>query len=338
MKGVLLLSSDVEEVVTVAEDNLRKLDGTTIVILGGTGFVGKWLVSTLISARRKLSLNYEIYIVTRSSLSAGEYFNASDVIIIEHDLAVGSLDLPKANYFIHGATPSVPSTGSQNPIQVMNATTNGTISISGAVAKSPAPKSCLYLSSGAVYGSQSKDLIRQPESAVEFTNESLNSYGRTKLSNELMMARIKENFGVPVSQPRLFAFYGPHIALDAHFAIGNFFRDARAGRPVRILGNPSTTRSYMYPTDLIINLIQLMVNPEDRPINLGSSQPLTLRSVAEKICDMFGGIQIEETNPDSTLSNYVPETDWILGNSGIKPKVSFDEGLQRWDHWLGLRA
>jgi nucleoside-diphosphate-sugar epimerase len=337
VKGLLLLSSDLEEVVTVSEENLRKLDGTTIVILGGTGFVGKWLVSTLISARLKLSLNYEIYVVTRSSLSAREYFNPSDVRLIEHDLAAGCLDLPIANYFVHGATPSVPSTGSQNPFQVMSATTNGTISISNAVEKSPSPKSCLYLSSGAVYGSQSKDLIRQPESVIDVLNESLNSYGRTKLSNELMMAQIKENFGVAVSLPRLFAFYGPHIALDAHFAIGNFLRDARAGRPVRILGNPNTTRSYMYPTDLIINLIQLLVNPEDRPINLGSPQPLTMRSVAEKICKMFGGIQIEEIDPDSTFSNYVPQTDWILGKSGIEPRVSFNEGLHRWNRWLDLR-
>jgi hypothetical protein len=53
---------------------------------------------------------------------------------------------------------------------------------------------------------------------------------------------------------------------------------------------------------------------------------------------MFGHIEIEEIDPGSTFSNYVPETDWILGKSGVEPRVSFDEGLQRWNRWLDLRT
>lgn len=334
MSSFLLPTSDLEEIVLQARSNFLALNGSRIVILGGTGFVGKWLVSALCFGEEVLNLDYDIRIVTRSRQDAAHSLGLPSLEFIEHDLAKSKVDLPVSDYYIHAATPSVPSTGALNSSQVFNATLNGSLSIFNAVEKSKVTKGILYLSSGAVYGRQPIEWTRLPEGTAIVPNLSLNSYGYTKLISESIFAQIHLEKGIPISTPRLFAFYGPLISLHDHFAIGNFLRDARKGGPIRILGNPDTTRSYMYPTDLIINLIHLLVRPESKPINIGSANSLKLIDVAQQLSKMFGDVPIEKLGMSELEGKYVPETDWILKGGGHIPKVGFEEGLWRWNSWL----
>ena len=334
MVGIELLDKDLDEIVAKSFENLKKLDGSRILILGGTGFIGKWFVSSLLRARFDLKMDYEIFIVTRSAQKSAELFARQDITFIEHDLSKQPLDLPPSDYFVHGSTPSVPRTGSLNPSDVIASTLNGSMSIFSSVERSPTAKSALFLSSGAVYGLQPLNLINQPEKEIVIPNSSVTSYGLSKVQNEILFAQMKLNFGIPVSTPRLFAFYGPHLALNDHFAIGNFFRDARNSMPIRVMGNAQTTRSYMYPTDLIESLIELLVNPDDSIINLGSPAPISMLSLAESVRDFFGRGEIELFGKQTQPSNYVPETMWLEQKFRKTSQIKLHDGLKRWDDWL----
>jgi nucleoside-diphosphate-sugar epimerase len=329
-----MLDIDLEEIISNSFENFRKLDGSSILILGGTGFIGKWLVYSLLRTRSECKLNYEIQVVTRSAQKSQQMFGEEEIKFIEHDLSKRPLELPPADYFVHGSTPSVPSTGSLNASEVINSTLNGSVSIFDAVEKSPDVRSALFLSSGAVYGPQPLNVMNQPEKAVMIPNSTVSSYGMSKIQNEILFSQMKLNFGIPISTPRLFAFYGPHLALNDHFAVGNFFRDARAGKPIRVMGNPQTTRSYMYPTDLIEILIELLVNPDDSIINLGNPVGVSMIELAESVSDFFGSGEIELLGRQSQATNYVPETTWIQRKFGTRGLTEFHEGLQRWDSWL----
>jgi dTDP-glucose 4,6-dehydratase len=334
MAGSELLEIDLEEIISNSLENLKRLDGSRILILGGTGFVGKWLVFSLLRARTEYKLDYEINVVTRSEEKSAALFAKQNVTFIQHDLSKSPIALPYADYFIHGSTPSVPSTGSLNPSEVINSTLNGSISIFSAIERFPHVKSALFLSSGAVYGQQPLHLANQPEKEVMIPNLSLSSYGMTKIQSEILFTQMKLNFGIPISTPRLFAFYGPHLSLKEHFAIGNFFRDARAGQTIRVMGNPQTTRSYMYPTNLIESLIELLVKPDSSIINVGSSEPISMVRLAESIRDYFGRGEIEFLEKQSLPSNYVPETSWLQDKFEKNNQTKLHEGLQRWDKWL----
>jgi dTDP-glucose 4,6-dehydratase len=333
-----LLDRDLDEIISNSLENLKKLDGSRILILGGTGFIGKWLVTSLLRAQFEYKLKYEISIVTRSAHKSAQLFTYPDVTFIEHDLSKKLLELSSTDYFVHGATPSVPSTGSLNVSQVINATLNGSISIFHAVEKSKNVRSALFLSSGAVYGRQPMSLINQPEKQAMFPDPTLSSYGLSKIQNEILFSQMRLNFGIPISTPRLFAFYGPGLALNNHFAIGNFFRNAKSGQPIRVMGNPQTTRSYMYPTDLIESLIELLVNPDDSVINIGNPEPISIIELANKIRDFFGGGKIEILGAKTDPSNYVPETIWLQRKLGARKLTEFHDGLQRWDSWLNSFA
>jgi dTDP-glucose 4,6-dehydratase len=127
---------------------------------------------------------------------------------------------------------------------------------------------------------------------------------------------------------------GPNLPTDAHFAIGNFLQDSLLGRPILINGNPSTRRSYLYPTDLTVWILNLMANPVNIPMNIGSDNPVEIGSLADLIADLTGSRSFRYTDPFAEVTNYVPDVSVAKQVLGNEITVSLEEGIRRWTKWL----
>jgi len=192
----------------------------------------------------------------------------------------------------------------------------------------------VHLSSGAVYPRQDNSDSGLLETDVLYNQSGVANYRNAKLLIENLMSNASHAGLIQAANPRLFAFSGPGLPLDAHFAIGNFLSDALEGRPIRINGNPRTRRSYMYPTDLMRWLLTILVSPVDAPTNVGNSSSLSLEHLARTIMLLTNGRGVEISESGPPPDSYFPSTKNAEMLYGVQINVDLESGLRRWISYI----
>jgi dTDP-glucose 4,6-dehydratase len=196
----------------------------------------------------------------------------------------------------------------------------------------------VFTSSGAVYGRQDSERDGVDE-AVMTGPDPLDPgrvYGEAKRAAE-MLCSIEVERGRRISVARCFAFVGPHLPIDAHFAIGNFVRDALAGGPIVVQGDGTTVRSYMYPTDLVTWLWTILLRGgAGRAYNVGSPDGRDLAQVARLVAERAGGIGVEvrgTPRPGQPIDRYVPDTTRATAELGLEIRVDLLDAIGRTLAW-----
>ena len=137
-----------------------------------------------------------------------------------------------------------------------------------------------------------------------------------------------ESFGVLFL---CFAFVGPYLPLDTHFAIGNFINNVIKNEDIVITGDGSTTRSYMYASDLSIAIWKiLLIGNNNKPYNVGVDNAYSLKEIALMLKKKYGNdVQILNTNKDLPKNVYVPNIDTLINELEIKHFVQIEEAIQK---------
>ena len=140
-------------------------------------------------------------------------------------------------YLIHAATEASASLNNEEPLVMLDSITAGTRRVLDFAAQQPL-KAFLFTSSGAVYGKQPPEMTHIPETYTGAPDplDPKNAYAEGKRYAELLCSIYSRQYHVPVKIARCFAFVGPYLPLDIHFAIGNFIRDGLNGGPIVVKG------------------------------------------------------------------------------------------------------
>jgi nucleoside-diphosphate-sugar epimerase len=335
-----LPSGDLEEIINRTSSIASDLVNSKILITGSTGFIGSWLTNALIKLDHTYNLGIEFFLTSRNISKSDEKIKRhlkTQVHFLEIDyLSESSLPKIDVSHIIFSSTPSQPSTGGDNDSNVEKVSKNSFKSlVEVATAQKNAPIFC-NLSSGAVYGKRvlNEGSAQEQTLPQEIPLLDLNNYARIKVELELEVEKLTYSGKIVGSNPRLFAFSGPGISLDAHFAIGNFMNNAMNGEEIYIKGNPNTQRSYLYPTDLVVWLMNVLVKPTLKPIHIGSENVVSISTLAEKISKIFSLPGISIGDDSAELSIYAPETSQTREHLNVSEEVSLDESIIRWKNWL----
>jgi len=122
------------------------------------------------------------------------------------------------------------------------------------------------------------------------------------------------------------AFVGPHLPLDAHFAIGNFIRDALKGETIKVKdGTPF--RSYLYAADLAVWLWAILFKGAAcHPYNVGSDHEITISQLAKTVASELGGaVQPLETSAfslEALISRYIPSVKRIMSGLELEEHIN----------------
>lgn len=198
----------------------------------------------------------------------------------------------------------------------------------------------LLTSSGAVYGPQPPDVTHLPETYTGGPDllEIMSAYAEGKRLAELLCAFYGSQYDLKCKIARCWAFCGPHLPLDRHFAIGNFMGGALAGRPIQITGDGTPRRSYLYAADLAIWLWTILFRaPALTPINVGSEHDVGMLDVARAVANSVNpGIAISLGRPPVTSkapSRYVPSVARARELLGLRETIALQDSIERTAEW-----
>jgi nucleoside-diphosphate-sugar epimerase len=314
-----------------------------IFVTGGTGFFGCWLLESFSHINRQLSLNARATVLTRDPAA---FASKCPQIAADPSLSflkgdVRSFDFPDGEFrfVIHAATEASAKQASEEPIEMLTTIIDGTERTLD-FARTHATRKLLLTSSGAVYGKQPENLTHVPEEYLGGPDplDPASIYGEGKRIAEQMCALCATHSQIEIKIARCFAFVGPHLPLDAHFAIGNFIGDVLAGRPIRINGDGTPRRSYLYAADLAIWLWTMLFQaPSLVPINVGSADDLSIAELAHTVVQSLKASNeihvAKEPIPGHALARYVPSVDRARAILGLGQTVSLQEAIRRTAEW-----
>ena len=163
-------------------------------------------------------------------------------------------------------------------------------------------------------------------------------YSEGKRVAELLGSIANAKGDARVVTVRQFALVGPYLPIDAHFAAGNFIRDALSGGPIIVEGDGTTFRSYQYAADMVIWLLALLARGEPgRSYNVGSPDTIDIASLARLIAAQTPGtpsVEIRGTPVAGRLGErYVPSVDRASDELGLVNQIGLDEGVRRTMAW-----
>jgi dTDP-glucose 4,6-dehydratase len=341
------LAHDLDSILARTEPLWQELRGQRILITGATGFFGCCLLESFAWANRRLNLNAHAVAVSRHPqvLAQKARHLASDPAIALHAADVRCDGFPQGafSHVVHAATEASATLNHQTPLVMFDTIVTGTrLALQFAAGNSV--KKFLFVSSGAVYGTQPPQLTHLSESFPGGPDplDPASAYAEGKRSAELLCA-LAASSGLEIKIARCFTFVGPYMKLDAHFAIGNFIADCLHHRPIRVQGDGSAVRSYLYASDLMVWLWTILFKGQSRrAYNVGSDEALNIATLAREVAVALPGevaVDIASAaTPGAPGHRYVPCTARAREELGLRVEVPLREAICRTHAWFSGNA
>ena len=171
-------------------------------------------------------------------------------------------------------------------------------------------------------------------------------YGWEKLFSERMCRHFAEDFGMYVRVARFHNVYGPFGTWDggrekAPAAICRKVIEAQATgkHEIDIWGTGDQTRSFMYIEDCIRGIQLIMDGAIDEPINLGSSELVTINQLVS-LAESFAGLRLErryDLNAPKGVNGRNSDNTLIRAKLGWEPSIPLERGLRETYDWIASR-
>lgn len=333
------LHKDLDIIFTQIHDLWDNLRGQRIFITGGSGFIGSWLCESLVWADQKRKLGLEVDILTRNPDAFRQKLphvaSYPAINLCRGDICDFPFLAKEFAYVIHAAAMPSNRFKSEQLVNTFDTIVEGTRRALQFAIQCKAQK-LLLISSGAVYGRQPPELDHVSEEFIGAPDcmDPRSAYGEGKRAAEVLAMLISRQARFEVKIARCFTFVGPYLPLDGEYAVGNFFRDGFTKGSIRVDGDGTPYRSFLYAADMAIWLWTILFcGKPSYPYNVGSEVPISIAQLAQLVADQF------EPRPQITISKppiegslperYIPSTQRASLELRLSQSIDIIMALQR---------
>ncbi len=320
-----------------------KLQDKVILFTGACGLIGRYFVDFVLYVSSKLNLNVKIIALEKNPdvldllYKYKEYINQGKVIPITQDVTKSFNIDGEIDFIIHAASPANPFWFANYPVDVINANVNGTLNMLN-LAKEKNAK-FLFISSGEVYGMQNCPDYGYVESQPGIVDSSIvrSCYTESKRCSETLTISFGYQYHIDVNVARLCYIYGPTYSPNETRVIFQFINNYLNNEDIVMKSNGEQVRSYLYVSDGVMALLNILVNGSNSEVyNVSSYDAVSIKDIARTISELSNGnlkviFELPKEDEKKGFSKFMmaiqnPEK---LISIGYSPKVSFKEGIKR---------
>lgn len=347
-----LLSDDLNYILEKTGTVLNELKGARIFLTGGTGFIGIWILETIVWANLNLGSKIEVLVLCRNpsevQRKSPHLMRHSFIKFQQGDVRNFSFPKEKFTHVIHAATSASAKLNTESPLEMIDVIVDGARRVLDFTVECGA-STFMQLSSCAVYGRQPPDMNAVDETymGAPDVTDLWSAYGEGKRMSELLGTIYAHQNEFEHKIARISSVVGPYMPLDIHFAIGNFIKNVLDGEDIVIKGDGTPYRANLYIADAVIWLFVILLRGQNnRPYNVGSDKGLSLKEIAEEVSrasEANNKVFVQQKKITKDLpSRYVASINrckdelclnqWIDLNTAIKKTISWHRNLMNEVH------
>jgi len=349
-----VVAQDLDYMCDALQDELRRLSGKNLLITGGAGFLGYYLVQLALHWNRRSdgeALRVTVFDSYVRGMPAWLEALVGDpaLTLVRHDMTDQLPgDIGEFQYIVHAASIASPTYYRQHPIETMDTNVNGLRALLEYARhqrqRGRPVEGFLFFSSSEIYGDPIPENIPTPETYrgnVSCTGPRA-CYDEAKRYGETLCVNFAGHLGIPAKVARPFNNYGPGLKITDRRVLPDFARDVLAGRDIVMFSDGSPKRTFCYVADAVIGYYKILV--KGRPgeaYNVGVEEPeISIRDLAELLVTEarelfhYQGRVVQRPAPDgSYLADNPTRRCPVIAKArtelGYNPSVSLHEGLRR---------
>jgi len=306
-------------------------------ITGGAGFIGSHLSEALLDAGHQVLLLDNLSTGSMENIShlkgrpGFEYFIDS----VENEGLLAEL-IDRSEVVFHFAAAVGVKLIVEQPVYTIETNVHGTEVVLKHANKKK--KLVVIASTSEVYGKSEQVPFREDSDLVMGpTPKHRWAYACSKAIDEFLALAYWKERKLPVIIVRFFNTVGPRQTGQYGMVIPNFVRQALAGEPITVFGDGTQSRSFTHVADVVDALLKLIAEPKaiGQVINIGNTQEVTIRRLAERVRDLSGSTSVIKLVPYDEayesgfedMPRRVPDLSKAEKMIGYKPRHTLDDIL-----------
>lgn len=355
------LRDDLDYICGNLNKELDRLAGKRLLITGGAGFLGYYLVQSALHFNRGEGRSQPIDVWVWDNFIRGkpawlDALHGTPFLTVEARDLIEPLPrpVPDFDWIIHAAGIASPPFYRKYPLKTIDANINGLRNLLDyCVVQADRGKPAqgfLFYSSSEIYGDPAPEAIptREDYRGLVSCTGPRACYDESKRFGETLCVVFAQQHGVPTRMARPFNNYGPGLKITDKRVIPDFVREVMSGRDIVMWSDGKPTRTFCYSADSITGYYKALVNGRNgEPYNIGIEGPeISMAALAQKVIDTAGqlwgyrGSLVRQRNPEADYlvdnpGRRCPNIGKARMELGYNPGILIDEGLRRsliWYH------
>jgi nucleoside-diphosphate-sugar epimerase len=268
----------------------EQLKDQIITVIGGTGFIGTWIAELVAIINDKFDGNITLELLGRSTAlwaSKHSHLCRDDIVLRVQDVRSAFSIREDTTIVIYAAAIADPSVHASDPYKVYQTNVVGIENALRSASRLPQIACFLNISSGLAVSGPTTEAISERNLGILDYTRIQNMYAQSRRTAESLVCIFGAQYRIPIITARAFTFIGPYQSIDAPWAINNFIRDTINGNDIRIRGDGSTRRSYLYGSDAAVWLLKIAVAGNNGDIyNVGGEEVISHSEVAHALAKL----------------------------------------------------